>query len=435
MIDPIIDYLNALIAPLGFSTHGVTTLLERDGVTFPGVYYREGESLAINQETDHVYHRITARTQSREPDSSPVGGEDLLVKSFSMRCVASFTRGMVADTGDEEQDVAGNLETILNSQNLKTLADQIGYISIAVTSENIETGREVWETELDGIEYDMSRGFCAVEYEVQIRAQESCFTAQACGEEVDIVQVIQDQYCGDSCEDVTIESSGGAFSASAISGTTYTIQDIYWQDSDGSEQTIEYNNSGSGSPLITATACGDALPRFLKTAVTTSYRTGDEADIGAGYLTSWLVLPSNNAFGNTIRFTNDQGGTVWDGSDGSTADYAIDHATGLGWYLLSAAGAPWNDQIDAALALTVGPYSDFHLPSRREVVTIANESLSDVKDYAPFNAWTGVLFWTSTTNRSTTTQALYLYSTTPTYLGTNGKTVNYRGLAVRQHYP
>lgn len=226
MIDPIIDYLNALIAPLGFSTHGVTTLLERDGVTFPGVYYREGESLAINQETDHVYHRITARTQSREPDSSPVGGEDLLVKSFSMRCVASFTRGMVADTGDEEQDVAGNLETILNSQNLQTLAAQIGYISIAVTSENIETGREVWETELDGIEYDMSRGFCAVEYEVQIRAQESCFAAQACGEEVDIVQVIQDQYCGDSGEDSTAEDSEGTSLGSAPNGSPVVVGDV-----------------------------------------------------------------------------------------------------------------------------------------------------------------------------------------------------------------
>jgi len=52
--------------------------------------------------------------------------------------------------------------------------------------------------------------------------------------------------------------------------------------------------------------------------------------------TNPTTLLTNNAFGNTNRITNDLGAQIWDGSDGSTADYAIDHLTGMGIYLQNA---------------------------------------------------------------------------------------------------
>ena len=88
----------------------------------------------------------------------------------------------------------------------------------------------------------------------------------------------------------------------------------------------------------------------LKTGQTTSYRTGDDGDLEAGRLTSFLVLPCNNSFGNTDRFTDSVGGQVYGAGNGSLADYVIDHATGLGWYRLMQGTSDWDNSIDDSLS-------------------------------------------------------------------------------------
>jgi hypothetical protein len=142
----------------------------------------------------------------------------------------------------------------------------------------------------------------------------------------------------------------------------------------------------------------------LKTGQTTSFRTRDDGDLQLGRL-GFGVLPLNNSFGNTNRFTDDIGGQTY------AAAYAIDHGTGNGWCLTLRAAATWNTAIDrwATFSLTVGAttYSDFFLPSIAQVKSLVNYGTSSgyLMNYAPFN-YMGAGIWTSTTFALITTSAM-----------------------------
>jgi hypothetical protein len=156
------------------------------------------------------------------------------------------------------------------------------------------------------------------------------------------------------------------------------------------------------------------------------YLTGDDAWVETNIFTAavrlanglkpknWLAVGSfttlvnNNAFGNLNRFTDDQGNQNYDGTLGSTNNYAIDHMTGIGWYLVVQTGA-WTSQIPAAVALTVGAYSNFFIPDIEKLYTIINKSSTNGYNYSPFNKnGTPILIgWlTSTTWPQTTTSIL-----------------------------
>lgn len=145
---------------------------------------------------------------------------------------------------------------------------------------------------------------------------------------------------------------------------------------------------------------------------TTSYRTGDEANIESTIfnaaratnskkllngLSDFTTLVNNNAFGNTNRFTDENGLQVYG------SDYAIDHYTGLGWYLIEQGTATWNDQIDNALAASniagLG-YSDWFLASASQVFSIMDAEQNIAFNYSPFSGYlvSNQYIHTSTTN-------------------------------------
>ncbi len=160
---------------------------------------------------------------------------------------------------------------------------------------------------------------------------------------------------------------------------------------------------------------------------TTSFRTGDEFDIWQTVFNNGLVaavgeralidpndfekLLTKNVFGTLERFTNDKGLLTYDGSGGETVNYAIDHCCGLAWLTLAQSDIPlgngslnWDGHIDGALAWTQGVYSDFFLPSLRQLETIMKLA-GKTFNYAPFSTNANTTHWTSTTTIISTLQA------------------------------
>lgn len=141
---------------------------------------------------------------------------------------------------------------------------------------------------------------------------------------------------------------------------------------------------------------------LTKTGQTTSYRTGDDGDIEAGRATSFLVLASNNPFGNTNRFTDTLGGASY--ANSWVIDWSTYDGTKVLGYYMTSTGLPnvnWNTAIDSAQG-TFGGFSGCRLPNKRELENICNYSLIQLLNYAPFN-YIGVNWWCSTTYAASTT--------------------------------
>jgi len=149
----------------------------------------------------------------------------------------------------------------------------------------------------------------------------------------------------------------------------------------------------------------------LQTGQTTSYATGDDGNLKHGRLTDFFTLKTNNIFGNTHRFTDENGNQTY------SSNYVIDHATGLGWCITLQSSANWTSAISASLSLTVGinTFIDFKLPNINEVLSIMVWSQICL-NYTPFNINLGSSsqMWTSTTNYSSTSAAIRVsYQTIP----------------------
>lgn len=156
---------------------------------------------------------------------------------------------------------------------------------------------------------------------------------------------------------------------------------------------------------------------LLKTGQITSYRTGDDGDIEAGRDVSFSVLPGNNPFGNTNRFTDELGTQTY------TNNIVIDWSTYdgtqvLGYYrVIPPADVTWNVAIDSALALSVASFtSGWRLPNKREMENIYNYELVSCMNYAPFNIINTI--WISTTYAAATTLA---YTATASWINLSAK--------------
>jgi hypothetical protein len=148
---------------------------------------------------------------------------------------------------------------------------------------------------------------------------------------------------------------------------------------------------------------------LMKTNVTISTRTGDDGDLEKGRATSFLVLASNNPFGNTNRFTDELGGTTY------TNNWVIDWSTYngtnvLGYFRTPQTAAAWNTAIDNSLG-TFGTFSGCRLTNITELYNIINFENGNgtylyLLQYAPFNIIDNL--WSSTTLNTQPTFAWYL---------------------------
>lgn len=163
----------------------------------------------------------------------------------------------------------------------------------------------------------------------------------------------------------------------------------------------EWNNT---DPALVSIHAEDAIAR----------QTGNEQD--------FFTLPCKNFVGmtdadaaaagitrSTARFTNSKGGMVFDGSDGSIANYVLDHSQRvwdgsrncLAFYIDIPAYCPTADRLPncltACAAMTNLGFNDWFIPNLQQSLAIGyNGSASNAPplSYAPFNI-TETFLWTS----------------------------------------
>ena len=172
-------------------------------------------------------------------------------------------------------------------------------------------------------------------------------------------------------------------------------------------------NSGTfdGVDTINVTSPTPIGGQLLATNQTTSYATGDDGDNEASR--NFFVLPHNNPFGNTNRFTDVLGGQTY--TNGVVLDWStwngVDGSTLIGYKkTLRANGINWSTAISEANALNFGGFaSGWHICNLREYYNLYNYALpsNTPLNYAPFSL-TPILLWTSQTPIDGTTSAYYM---------------------------
>jgi hypothetical protein len=170
----------------------------------------------------------------------------------------------------------------------------------------------------------------------------------------------------------------------------------------------------SGYTVTIEVPSGGAAPvgaKLMKTGQTTSYRTGDDGNLGIGRATNFFTLASNNPFGNTNRFTDELGTQLyltdividWSTYDGSTV---------LGYYRVrNGVNVLWNQAIDDSLLVSIGIFTTgWRLPNIYELQNICNFSVPTSLNYAPFTLGLSgsIGIWCSTTNPASAGQSYRL---------------------------
>lgn len=183
---------------------------------------------------------------------------------------------------------------------------------------------------------------------------------------------------------------------------------------------IKIQASGGGATPVGA--------KLLKTGQTTSYRTGDDGDLQAGRDVSFFTLNYTNPFGNTNRFTDELGGSVY--TNNIVIDWSTyDGSTVLGYYRTLGVAVTWNNAVDNALALSVGTFTTgWRQANSNEANNIVNRSLgAATMNYAPINNPNNI--WTSTSYAPASSLAWFI--TGAGVLNATVKTSNHRYLPVR----
>jgi hypothetical protein len=199
---------------------------------------------------------------------------------------------------------------------------------------------------------------------------------------------------------------------------------------------------GYGGKLVIQSGGSLKSSTLMQTGQTTVYRTGDDADTkGEGRATDFFTLDqipvhsngSATANTTTARFTDELGGATYTNNwviDWSTYDNVANTVLGI-YRVENGVNINWNDSIDAALG-TFGTFAGCRLPNCKEIMNFFYYEINPRMNYTPFSILTGFLFWTSTTNKNTTTAAYVCNNSTGNVASTAKTTVtNCRYLPVR----
>jgi len=133
--------------------------------------------------------------------------------------------------------------------------------------------------------------------------------------------------------------------------------------------------------------------QFPRTGQTTSYRTGDDANIPAG-----------NPLSAALRFQTIRGVIVYDRLTGLywPADYATSPGSPFD------AAVDWEEAIDQCLALDFGGFDDWRLPNILELASIVDFESPPAFSAITVNTAGNPVHWTSTTYGIATTLAYSL---------------------------
>lgn len=265
------------------------------------------------------------------------------------------------------------------------------------------------------------------------------------GDKVDILinGLVWDTLIAPTTEDIPVKNTAGTNLGSKV-GANWEVADITLKQPNGTDET-KVAGINLACTLIPDLATQDLNNQLkpkqirqiqrqepLRTGQTTIYRTGDDGNLLMGIGASFSTLADNNIFGNTSRFTDENGHFAF------VNNFVLDHLSGLMWYRVPVTTTQWNGAIDGAEASTQGGFSDWFLPNINQLISICNFATvtNALLNYAPFNiAITASTdrIWTSTTTPNASANAYTLQSNS-TFAGT-GKSTSQSYIICRKFIP
>ena len=206
MIEFIISFLNNRIEQLSYfkTVNGLVEQVRKnvpdfdeDGEesgtveqTYPAQYDSKGNYKNIDlqtYETGLVYHReVEPSTQGQGEGESAVACDEQILRTYNMRLVFFVSKrilGVKNDTNNIDNEIANNLQNLLNITNNKELTELLGVDSVSVSPILVNTDRyEVFDDEFVNVRMNMQFEYilAAIDYTVEIEGLESCFQDFTC---------------------------------------------------------------------------------------------------------------------------------------------------------------------------------------------------------------------------------------------------------------
>ena len=242
MIHETIAYINGLLKPLGlganiYSLAELEVVEDRNGEErrVPLVYLSNGDFEEVDYESTCIYHRLTGEIARVEEDELVTTGcGEGMVQSVGVRLVCFFDKDIYhTEDNNIVHKVGNNIANTISSNNITSLSNslQVDYVEVEVTA--IETlKRVIFDEEFDGIDYTLPSGIglVAVDYEIRIGGDKSCFVNYGCNDtNLNITALIIEEYCTGNNSGVRIESYITTNSAAQVftGFEGYLIEDMF----------------------------------------------------------------------------------------------------------------------------------------------------------------------------------------------------------------
>lgn len=251
----------------------------------------------------------------------------------------------------------------------------------------------------------------------------------------------------------TVRNSDSSYSVTVNSGSTLVLPDITVTDYDASTFTspsvkdvsatqISSSYNWPPPPAQTGASPIDGSHIWIEDNIFNTVR--DDNNAITPNLATRTTLVDNNSFANKNRFTNSVGGTVYDGSDSSIANYKIDHYTGLGFYLVpNATNRNYDDTVsnhglgtDFGGSANSGTFTDWWvMPLHIALLYVSDVAASGAVPYADFsNIAANTQQWTSTTDDRLSSKAYTINNGIDTLSVRQNKTVTVSHTLCRKHF-
>lgn len=408
----------------GIKFIGLAEQVDKLGNIIPAVYkgFGDYDYAGFDDSTGfNIYHRVISVVTDRDEEQG-FGANPLKIETYNIRLIGFGNQRDIDDSNvDINYKIADEIETLIPKKfsGVQLTNMDARNVMIDVTGRN-HNKRGVFSEELPDTDIKIKPEslLFSIDYNIRIEYIEDCkdLTCDPNPPLVDLNKVTCANFndatygltqakfdeCGlDSFCTVT-PPSGFLYQQIPYSQKTSRItEDEKWHRDNGT-----YNETIPSDPAT--------IQRVDYTATNSS-----------------VTLLYNNAFGNKNRLTNDKGGSVYDGSDGSTSGYMIDHLYNRGWYTLTVSQQnTMANAITSVKTLTLGSYSDFRLPSIDEWDTILDAEYNIfITILARFGEAVGSDYWTCSWFDATT---FWIINSGTTALRTT--TANRYVCGIRNHY-
>jgi len=218
MIEKVIDYLNLQLNGLNVfkEVKGLCEIINEDERTYPAIYHGKDNLRFITSydfRNGLVFHIKNGQASITELERV-IASSSYKEYSHPIRSILIHGRGIYDDNNYSQEKIASNVVNAINKRSIPSLRPIIGVDRVSVQVNGYSTDKADINQYFQGIELDIRHDLdvVLVDYNIILRANQSCFDNYGCGVVAGIAGV-------------TIENSDASYIASAECGTTFTLPD------------------------------------------------------------------------------------------------------------------------------------------------------------------------------------------------------------------